>query len=128
MASYVLPTSRDIYLEVNGKKLAIVESYKASAAKESKSIEAFGEAEPVATIGGRVKYQIELSRVYATKEALGDGIDFYELSGFNLVIVKPDCRICYSGCEWSDINEAANLNDTVLESLRIVAAKRLCIR
>ena len=41
------PTSRDIYLEVNGRKLAVVEGYKAHSARESHYVEAFGSAEPV---------------------------------------------------------------------------------
>ena len=36
------PTSRDIYLEVNGKKLAVVEGYKAHSTRESHYVEAFG--------------------------------------------------------------------------------------
>ena len=40
------PTSRDIYLEVNGRKLAVVEGYKAHSARESHYVEAFGSAEP----------------------------------------------------------------------------------
>jgi hypothetical protein len=42
-----------------------------------------------------------------------------------VVIVKPDRKIIYSGCEWSGIDEAASLGGAVLESVSIVAAKRL---
>ena len=41
------PTSSDIYLEAEGKKIAVVQSYKAKAKRSSRSIEAFGEKEPV---------------------------------------------------------------------------------
>ena len=37
------PTSADIYLELDGRKIAVVQSYRAKAAKSSKNIEAFGE-------------------------------------------------------------------------------------
>ena len=57
--------------------------------------------------------------------ACGETLDFYSLSDFNLVIVRPDKRIIYSGCEWSNITEQANLNDTVLENVTIAAAKRM---
>ena len=40
------PTSADIYLELDGRKIAVVQSYRAKAAKSSKTIEAFGESEP----------------------------------------------------------------------------------
>mgnify|MGYP000511955098 CR=1 FL=1 len=87
------PTSRDIYLEVNGRKLAVVEGYKAHSARESHYVEAFGSAEPVGTVPGKTKHFVELSRVYACEGALDDGVSFFELSGFNLVIVKPDAGL-----------------------------------
>ena len=43
------PTSADIYLEVDGKKVAVVQSYSSKASKTSQSVEAFGESEPVTT-------------------------------------------------------------------------------
>ena len=46
------PTSADIYLELDGKKIAVVQSYRAKASKSSRSIEAFGESEPVAAVSG----------------------------------------------------------------------------
>ena len=69
------PTSSDIYLEANGKKIAVVQSYKAAASRSSRNIEAFGESEPVATIEGQKRYNIELTRLYATDDAISDGID-----------------------------------------------------
>ena len=53
------PTSADIYLELDGKKVAVVQSYTAKATKSSQSVEAFGESEPVATIEGQKKYTLE---------------------------------------------------------------------
>ena len=119
------PTSSDIWLEANDKKIAVVQGYKVRASKTSKSIEAFGEAEPIATIEGQCKYTIELSRLYATDDAISDGVDFYAMSDFSLVIVKPDRRIVYSGCQWSDIEEKGELGETVAENVTIVAAKRV---
>ena len=49
------PTSADIYLELEGKKVAVVQSYTARASKSSRNVEAFGEREPVATIAGQRK-------------------------------------------------------------------------
>lgn len=119
------PTSSDIYLEVNGRKVAVVQSYSAKATKSSTSVEAFGEKEPVATVAGPVKHELELSRLYATDEAIQDGIDFYSLEGFSLVICKPDRRIIYSDCQWSKISEEAGLGDMVLEKVSVVASKRI---
>ena len=114
MANTVLPLSSDIYLEVDGKKVAVVQSYTTRATRTSREIEAFGENEPVATIAGANKYTLELSRLYATDEAISDGINFYDLNDFSLVICKPDKRIIYSQCRWSSIEEAGKLGDHVI--------------
>ena len=119
------PTSSDIYLEVNGTKVAVVQSYTAKAAKTSKAVEAFGEAEPVATVPGQTVHTLELTRLYATDEAIRDGIDFYSMSGFSLVICKPDRKIIYSDCQWSKISEEGTLGDMVVEKVTIVATKRI---
>ena len=97
------PTSSDIYLELDGKKVAVVQSYTAKATKSSQSVEAFGESEPVATIEGQRTYTLELTRLHATDDAVSDGINFYDLRDFSLVICKPDRKLSYSGCEWCAI-------------------------
>lgn len=119
------PSSSDITLEIDGKTLAVAQSYQAKTSRESRYVEAFGSLEPVGTVGGKVKHILELSRVCLTGSALEDGINFHALDKFNVVIVKPYCRIVYSGCQWSSIHEKAALGDVVLESIQIVAAKRM---
>lgn len=119
------PTSADIYLELEGKKVAVVQSYTAKATKTSQSVEAFGESEPVATIAGQNKYTLELTRLYATDDAISDGINFYDLSDFSLVICKPDRKIIYSGCQWSSISEQGELDAMVAEKITVVAAHRI---
>ena len=119
------PTSADIYLELDGKKVAVVQGYTAKASKSSKNVEAFGESEPVATIEGQRKYTLELTRLYATDDAVSDGINFYDLRDFSLVICKPDRKIIYSGCEWSAIQEEGQLNGMVAEKITVVAARRI---
>ena len=71
MAIAGFPTSSDIYLEVDGVKVAVVQSYSARATKTSSTVEAFGEAEPVATVPGQTTHTLELTRLYATDEAIG---------------------------------------------------------
>ena len=119
------PTSSDIYLEVDGVKVAVVQSYSTRAAKSSTAIEAFGEAEPVATVPGQVKHVLELKRLYATDAAIRDGIDFYSMSGFSLVVCKPDRKIIYSGCQWSGISEQGELDAMVAEKITVTAARRI---
>ncbi|MFI3250343.1 MAG: hypothetical protein R3Y07_05215 [Eubacteriales bacterium] len=119
------PTSSDIYLEIDGKKIAVVQSYTAKAGKTSMVVEAFGESEPVATIGGQTIHQLELTRLYATDEAISDGLNFYDLEDFSLVICKPDRKVVYSGCQWSNISEVGAIGAMVVEKIAISAAKRM---
>ena len=125
MAITGFPTSSDIYLEAEGKKIAVVQSYAAKARRTAQTVEAFGESEPVATMSGQRRYVLELTRLYATDDAISDGISFYELSDFSLVICKPDRKVIYSGCEWSAIAEEGELNAMVAEKITITAARRL---
>ena len=119
------PTSSDIYLEVDGKKVAVVQSYTARASKTSQTVEAFGEREPVAIIPGQNTYTLQQQRLYATDEAISDGLNFYDLEDFSLVICKPDRKVIYSGCQWSDISEEGQIGAMVLESVTVLASKRI---
>lgn len=119
------PTSSDIYLELDGKKVAVVQSYSVKATKSSQSVEAFGESEPVATINGQNKYVLELTRLYATDEAISDGIDFFALANFSLVICKPDRKVIYSGCQWSAIQEEGKVGAMVAEKVTLMATSRI---
>lgn len=122
------PTSSDIYLELDGKKVAVVQSYACKATRTSTAVEAFGEDEPVATIQGPQNHVIELTRLYATDSAIADGLDFYGMNDFSLVICKPDRKVIYSGCQWSAIQESAKLGDMVAEKLTVVARKRIEVK
>lgn len=119
------PTSSDIYLEIDGTKVAVVQSYQSKATKTSTAVEAFGEAEPVATVAGQISHELELTRLYATEEAVRDGIDFYGLENFSLVICKPDRKVIYSDCQWKNISEVGTLGAMVLEKVSVVASKRI---
>jgi hypothetical protein len=119
-----IPTSADIYLEINGTRVAVVQSYQVTAKRTSQTVEAFGQEEPVATIRGQTQYTLHLSRLYATDEALRDGISFVDLDDFNLVICKPDRKVIYSGCQWSSLDESAEVGGMVLEEVQITATRR----
>ena len=79
----------------------------------------------MATLAGQRKYSLELTRLYATDDAVSDGINFYDLTNFSLVICKPDRKVIYSGCEWSEIHEEGQLNAMVAERVSVIAAKRI---
>ena len=119
------PTSSDIYLECDGKRVAVVQSYKVLTRRRETVIEAFGEPEPVATIASQKTYRLELTRLYATAQAVSDGINFYHMSDFSLVIVKPDRRVIYSGCEWCEIAEDGQLSEMVAEKITLLATRRV---
>ena len=68
---------------------------------------------------------VELTRIYATEGAIADGIDFYAMRDFSLVICKPDRKVIYSDCQWSDIQEDAQLGKMVVEKLIVVAGHRM---
>lgn len=119
------PTSADIYLELDGKKIAVVQGYRAKTTRSSQSVEAFGESEPIIAIEGQTVYTVELTRLYATETAVSDGIDFYSLKDFSLVICKPDRKVIYSGCQWSSISEEGKLDAMVAEHVTLVAAHRM---
>ncbi len=119
------PTSADIWLELDGKKVAVVQSYSCKATRSSIAVEAFGEEEPVATVQGPQNYVIQLTRLYATDQAIADGLDFYSLKNFSLVICKPDRKVIYCDCQWSDIQEDAKLGGMVMEKLTLVARSRM---
>ncbi len=119
------PTSSDIYLEADGVRVAVVQSYSARTTRGSIAVEAFGEPEPVATVAGQAVHVIELSRLYATDEAIRDNIDFHSLYGFSLVICKPDKKIIYTDCQWSAIQESAEIGSMVMEKVTLVASRRI---
>ena len=125
MGNIIFPTSQDIYIEVNDKKLASAQSYRIRSTKESRPIETFGEAESVGIVGGKIRHFIELKRINVTDAAIRDGISFFDMTNFDVVIVKPQYSIVYSGCEWADITEIAAISDTVLEQVTIIAAQRM---
>ena len=68
---------------------------------------------------------IQLTRLYATDKAIADGLSFYDMRNFSLVICKPDRKVIYSDCQWSGIEEDAQLGKTVVEKLTLVARRRM---
>lgn len=121
----IFPTSKDVFIEINGKRLASVENYKINLKKNVKKINAFGHTEPVGVIQAHDAYEIELQRVYLIENELSEKELFVNLKDFNLIIVKPDRRIVYTGCNWSEILESAEVSDVIKEKITVIAKKRL---
>lgn len=120
-------TSNDIYIEVDGKKIAGVQSYGARYANDVKFVDAFGQDTSIGYTLGKKKYTLDLTRVYLEDTAINDGIDFYTLANgdFNVVIVKNGKRTVYKNCIVSDISEDGSLNDKVTEKMSIMALDRI---
>ena len=115
MTGICIPTSADIRIEVAGRRVAVVQSYR---------VGAIGSNEPVGVVRGPARYRITLQRVYATDEAISDGLRFHELRQFSLVIAKPDTMVVFSGCEWERLTERAEVGSSVLEEAVVLAAVR----
>ena len=96
----VFPTNTDIYLEQDGEKVAVVQSYMASKRDDG--------------------YHIRLSRVYMidVKQPL------CSLSNFSLVVEKPGGVIVYTRCRWNPITEEGTLDSMICESADIIAENR----
>ena len=118
------PSSKDVYFEVDGRKVAVVQSYNTSYTKEDKEIDAFGQIDPVGYTPGKKSYTIKISKAYIDQAAMQDGITFYDIDNFEFVIVKPDRRIIYSGCSITSIEEQGALNDIIAENISIRASHR----
>ena len=103
------PTSSDIYLEVDGSQGGSgAELFRQGQQDQHGGGGLWREPSRWPPSPGQTSHVLELTRLYATDEAIRDGIDFYGLSGFSLVICKPDRKIIYSDCQWSSISESGH--------------------
>ena len=122
-----ITTSDDIFFEVDGRRVAGVESYSTKYTNDVKMVDAFGQSTSIGyTIGGK-KYTIDISRVYLEDTAIADCIDFYTLTDFdfNFVIIKNGVRTVYKNCIISDISEDGSLKDKVAEKISLMALDRV---
>lgn len=120
-------TSDDIFFEVNGRRVAGVESYSTRYTNDVKMVDAFGQSTPIGYTLGSRKYTIDIGRVYLEDTAIADGIDFYNLTDFdfNFVVVKGGKRTVYKNCIISDIAEDGTLKDKVAEKITLAALDRV---
>lgn len=121
MVSQKIPTSKAIFIEINDKKIAVIEGYKLRSSRKLLEIEEFSSAVPVATIEAGNQHEIELKQVYFIGQ---NRFDFHTDAAFRLSIVKPDCRVIFEGCQWVNIEETVSLNSPCIETIRVVSAKR----
>jgi len=110
--------SRDIYIEAEGQKIGVVESYKCQTVREVYPVEEMGSSQPIYA-AGKPRYRLELTRVLFT-----GSMDFHTLTDFSVVIVKPGQRVIYSGCQWEQINEGLTLGEPCVETVTLTAGRR----
>lgn len=122
-----ITTSNDIFIEVNGNRIAGVQSYSTRYTNDVKPVDAFGQATPIGYTLGKKSYSLDLTKVYLEDTAIADGIDFYTLSDgdFDVVIIKNGKRTVFKNCIVSSISEDGNLNDKVQEKMSITALNRV---
>lgn len=120
-------TSDDIFFEVDGKRVAGVESYTTKYTNDVKLVDAFGQNTPIGYTLGSKKHTIDISRVYLEDTAINDGITFYNLTDFdfNFVVIKGGKRTVYKNCVISDISEDGSLKDKVAEKITLMALDRV---
>ena len=66
------PTSSDIYLELDGKKVAVVQSYSVKATKSSQSVEAFGESCLLYTSGSAAASSFSAGEISVSTSSAAD--------------------------------------------------------
>ena len=110
---------REVYLEADGKRAAVVDSYTVKCAQQSRTIAAWGEQEEVSTVPGRVSYVLSLENVRPET-----GTDLCALSGFSLITAGNGGKVTYSGCRWKNITAAGGAGNTPRRSMVLVAAAR----
>ena len=120
----IFPSSKDIYFEIEGRKVAIVQSYNTSYQRDDKQIDAFGESESVGYTFGKRNHTIKIKKAYIDNAAYKDGFNFYTLDNFSFVIIKPDRRIVYTGCSIQNVEEDGGLNEVIAENITIRATSR----
>jgi hypothetical protein len=118
------PTSKNVTFEIDSKVLAVVQSYNTSYSKEDREVDAFGKSEPVGFTEGKKQYTIRITKAYVTDAAIADGVNFYNISNFEFVIVKPFKRIVYGGCSITSVDEDGSLNDIIAINISIRATTR----
>lgn len=120
------PTSADIYLEVDGKKVAVVQSYSSKASKTSQSVEAFGESEPVTTIPRTDQVCAGADAALAIPTTPSATVSASMTSATSpWLSASPTDGSSTAAAQWSTIAEEGELNAMVAEKVTVLAAKRI---
>ena len=124
MVGINFPTNKDVHIEVEGKILAAVNGYKIKSKCDKRYIRSFWNNDPIGILAGDVIHEIELSRIYLYSNGINNYQDYFELSDFNLVLVKPGKRVVYKNCKWTQISESINEQRMLIEEAMLISKKR----
>ncbi|MDF2567113.1 MAG: hypothetical protein K0R90_569 [Oscillospiraceae bacterium] len=120
-----VPTCKEIYIEVNGKKLAVACGYEVETVRTFKDSYEFGSNGPIQRNFSNAIYKLHIKRVFLNRFDSGDFINFYNLAQINVVVVKPHKNIVYQNCEWTNIKESMELNKQSIETVELVSTSRV---
>ncbi|MBW7572717.1 hypothetical protein [Caproiciproducens faecalis] len=110
---------REVYLEADGERVAVADSYTVKCVQQSRTVSAWGEQDAVSTAPGRISYELTVQNVRSQS-----GTDLCALSGFSLIAAGSAGRVVYSGCRWKNITAEGGAGNTPRQSMELVAAAR----
>lgn len=121
----MLPQKQQVWIELNGKRLATAQSLKCTSVRNRKAVFAFGEAEPVAWLERPSTYRLELKQLSISVPGMLR-TSLHELTDFRLVTMQDGKQVLYTGCEWAELEEQNEPESLVpIEHAVIVAARRI---
>jgi hypothetical protein len=109
----------EIFLEAQGMRIALAESYTEQAAQDIRPVSVWGEQFPSSVAAGAVRYELTLRNVRPE-----EGVDLYAAADFTVTAAGPDRRIVYSGCRWKTLAAAGGKGERALRSMELLAAAR----
>lgn len=123
MKKLSLLSPKDIYIEINGVRVAGVKNYRVNITRDVYKIYSFKELQPVKIIPLSTSFNIELSKISLLEHITKS--DFLNLSNFNLIIAKPKVHLIFSDCNWTFFSETIDSDNSVIKSLSLVSTKRI---
>lgn len=120
-------SSKNVYIEINGIRLATANNYTIKISRECIPIESFDSNSPVTYLNGKISYIIELSTLSFTDSTIASPIDLFNLSDFNIAFFHPTYQTIFSGCNWINISEVTSCDKPIIKSVSIVASHRIII-
>lgn len=114
-----LSSSDDAHIEINGIKIAAIQSYKIISRNNLKSF-SFSQA------NDEKPFFVTFSKIQTLNSNLN--FEFSVLSDFNLAIVKPKHQIIFCGCNWVNITESTSLEKPTIQYFSLSATQKTTLK